>query len=116
MQGIQVRHGDRWGALYRAGVRAELSYCNNQPGPRRDVANLPQGGRTQKKKRRNASPQLLPQKEYAKTYNRLKARKQRGKITTDEWNTAVVKAQDLKDQADRGELSDEELRRQLVAL
>jgi hypothetical protein len=34
----------------------------------------------------------------------------------DEWNTAVVKAQDLKDQADCGELSDEELRRQLAAL
>jgi hypothetical protein len=56
------------------------------------------------------------QKEYAKAYDRLKARKQRGKITVDEWNTAVVKAQDLKDQADCGELSDEELRRQLAAL
>ncbi len=54
------------------------------------------------------------QKEYAKVYNRLKARKQRGKISIDEWNAAVSKALDLKEQADRGELSDEELRRKLA--
>ena len=35
------------------------------------------------------------QKEYAKVYNRLKARKQRGKISVDEWNAVVVKAQEL---------------------
>ena len=43
-------------------------------------------------------------------------RKQRGKISVDEWNVSVAKAQDLKAQAERGELSDEELRRQLEAL
>ena len=43
-------------------------------------------------------------------------RKQRGKISVDEWNEAVGKAQDLKEQSERGELSDEELRRQLEAL
>lgn len=56
------------------------------------------------------------QKEHAKAYNRMKARKQRCKITVNEWSTAVVKAQDLRDQADRGELSNAELRRQLAAL
>ena len=56
------------------------------------------------------------QKEYAKAYNRLKARKQRGKITVDEWNATVAMAQNVKDQAEHGELSDEELRRQLRSL
>ena len=45
------------------------------------------------------------QKEYAKAYNRLKARKQRDKISVDEWNTTVVKAQDLKDQAECDQLN-----------
>ena len=36
-------------------------------------------------------------REYNRTYNRLKARKRRGRITTDEWNQKVAKAQALKD-------------------
>ena len=32
------------------------------------------------------------QKQYAKVYNRLKMRKQRGKISVDEWNAAVARA------------------------
>lgn len=35
--------------------------------------------------------------EYSRIYNRLKARKRRGRITTDEWNRQVVEAQELKD-------------------
>ena len=49
-------------------------------------------------------------------YNRLKARKQRGKISEDEWNTAVARAQELVAQSERGELSDEELKRLLEEL
>ena len=56
------------------------------------------------------------QKEYRKVYNRLKARKQRGKISEDEWNTAVARAQELVAQSERGELSDEELKRLLEEL
>lgn len=37
---------------------------------------------------------------YRKAYNRLKARKQRRKISSDEWNAAVAKAQELKEAAD----------------
>ena len=36
-------------------------------------------------------------REYSRIYNRLKARKRRGRITTDEWNRQVVQAQELKD-------------------
>ncbi len=49
-------------------------------------------------------------KEYDRTYNRLKARKQRGKISVDEWNAAVAKAQELLERSKRGELTDEELK------
>lgn len=56
------------------------------------------------------------QKEYDRTYNRLKVRKQRGKISVDEWNAAVAKAQDLVAQSERGELTDDELKRQLDML
>ena len=36
-------------------------------------------------------------REYNRTYNRLKARKRRGRITVDEWNRQVARAQELKD-------------------
>ena len=89
-------------------------YCNNlAPGETSRTCRKVGAHKKEAQERVTATP---AQKEYAKAYNRLKARKQRGKITVGEWNTAVVNAQDLKDQVDRGELSDEELRRQLEAL
>ena len=45
----------------------------------------------------------------------MKARKQRGKISADEWNTAVAQAQKVLDMAERGELSDEEMRGRFAA-
>jgi hypothetical protein len=51
------------------------------------VSGLELGGEAQE--RVTATP---VQKEYAKAYNRLKARKQRDKISVDKWNTAIVKA------------------------
>ena len=53
--------------------------------------------------------------EYRKVYNLLKARKQRRKISTDEWNTALAQAQEVLDMAERGELSDEEMRERFRA-
>ena len=53
--------------------------------------------------------------EYRKVYNCLKARKQRGKISRDEWNAAVSQAQTVLDMAERGELSDEEMRKRFGA-
>lgn len=57
-----------------------------------------------------------PQKEYGKAYNRLKARKQRGKISEGEWNATVAKAQELVARSERGELTDEDLKRLLAEL
>jgi len=50
------------------------------------------------------------QMEYQRVYNRLKTKKSRGKISVDEWNAAVAQALDVKDRAERGELSDDEIR------
>lgn len=46
----------------------------------------------------------------------MKTRKQRGKISTDEWNAAVAEAQDLVARSERGELTDEELKGRLAEL
>ena len=56
------------------------------------------------------------QVEYDRTYNRLKQRKNRRKISVDEWNSAVARAQDLLRRSESGELSDEELKKQLETL
>ena len=42
--------------------------------------------------------------------NRLKMQKNRGKISVDEWNAAVAQALEVKDRAERGELSDGEMK------
>lgn len=54
--------------------------------------------------------------EYDRTYNRLKTRKLRGKISLAEWNRQVAYAQEIKEQAERGELSDAETRKRLAEL
>lgn len=89
-------------------------YCSNiAPGETERTCRKVGAHRKEAKERAAATP---AQKQYAKAYNRLKMRKQRGKISVDEWNEAVGTAQDLKTQTERGELSDEELRRQLKTL
>ena len=54
--------------------------------------------------------------EYENTYNRLKKRKARGKISTDEWNALVARAQEIREQAQRGFLSDFEMKEKLAKL
>ena len=89
-------------------------YCNNlAPGETKRTCRKVGAHRKEAKERAAATP---AQKEYAKVYNRLKARKQRGKISVNEWNTAVAMAQDLKEQSEHGELSDEALQKKLAAL
>ena len=47
-------------------------------------------------------------RKYSRIYNRLKARKQRGKISTDEWDRKVVQAQALRAEFETGGLTEEE--------
>lgn len=71
-------------------------YCNNiAPGETERTCRKVGAHWKEAKERAAATP---AQNEYAKAYNRLKMRKQRGKISADEWNAAVAKAQDLKAQ------------------
>ena len=87
-------------------------YCNNlAPGETERTCRKVGAHRKEAKERASATP---AQKEYAKAYNRLKVRKNRKKISVDKWNADVAKAQDLKEQAERGEISDEELRTRLA--
>ncbi len=51
------------------------------------------------------------QREYSRVYSRLKARKRSGTITTDEWNRLVADAQELKEKAKRGDISETDLKR-----
>ena len=51
-----------------------------------------------------------------RSYNRLKIRKQWGKISVDEWNDAVAQAQELVVQSEWGKLTDEELTGKLKQL
>ena len=55
-------------------------------------------------------------KEYARTYNRLKGRKQRGAISTDEWNCIVAVAEELRAAFQAGEMAESEYCRKLKAL
>lgn len=89
-------------------------YCSNiAPGETDRTCRKVGAHRKEAQGRTNRTP---TQKEYAKTYNRLKGRKQRGKISIDEWNAAVARAQELVAQSDRGELTDEELAQRLGEL
>ena len=65
---------------------------------------------TAKRKLREAAA-----KEYARTYNRLKGRKQRGTISTDEWNHIVAVAEELRAAFQAGEMAESEYCRKLKA-
>ena len=91
-----------------------ICYCNNI-APGETVRTCRKVGAHHKEAQGKAN-HTPAQKEYGKTYNRLKARKQRGKISEGEWNDAVAKAQELVAQSERGELTDENLKRLLAEL
>lgn len=55
-------------------------------------------------------------REYRRVYNRLKARKRRGQITTDAWNQQVAQAQTLKDAFLARQMTKEEYVRKLDEL
>ena len=91
-----------------------ICYCNNiAPSETARTCRKVGAHRKETQGKANHTP---AQKEYGKAYNRLKARKQRGKISEDEWNDAVAKAQELVAQSERGKLSDEKLKQLLAEL
>ena len=114
MAGNATRRCHNCGKYFLLTEGYNTCYCNNlAPDETERTCRKVGAHRKEAKGKASATP---AQKEYAKAYNRLKARKNRGKISGDDWNAAVTKAQELKDQAEQGEISDEELRRRLKEL
>lgn len=89
-------------------------YCNNiAPGETKRTCRKVGAHNKEAKKKASETP---AQQEYRKAYNRLKMRKARGKISVDQWNTAVAEAEELREQAEQGKLSELELRERLGKL
>ena len=87
-------------------VHMTTRYCM-RIAPGETVKTCRQVGAHRKEKQRNGTE--FVRKEYQKVYNRLRGRKNRGIISTDEWNRQVAAAQELKAQAIGGGISDAEL-------
>lgn len=62
---------------------------------------------------REQGGQTPAQIEYDRAYNRLKQRKNRKKITLDEWNAAMIRAQELLEQSSQEKLTDEKLKQKM---
>jgi len=87
----------------------DIRYCTNiAPGETERTCRKVGAHRKEALKADSSS---LIQVEYRRVYNRLKTRKSRKKFEGDEWNQLVALAQEYKAQAERGELSEFELKR-----
>lgn len=83
-----------------------VSYCTNI-APGETTRTCRQVGAHKKSATQTKKP---AQAEYQKLYNRLKTRKNRKKISVEEWNQAVAWAQEMKTKAEQGEISEWELK------
>ena len=104
------RRCDNCGKWFLLTSGYDIRYCTSV-APDETSRTCRQVGAHRKEKERNGTEFI--RREYSRTYNRLKQRKNRGAITVDEWNTAVASAQELCDRARRGEVTDAELKRLL---
>lgn len=112
--GNALRRCHNYGRYFLLTAGYNTCYCNGiAPGETERTCRKVGAHRKEAQGKENRTP---AQKEYDRAYNRLKTRKQRGKISTDEWNAAVAAAQDLVARSERGELTDEELKRRLAEL
>lgn len=82
-------------------------YCNEiAPGETKRTCRMV-GAHKKEKLKTRSKPTL---REYSRVYNRLKARKRNGLITTEQWNEQVSYIQDLKEKALKGILSEAQLK------
>lgn len=83
-------------------------YCNNiAPGETERTCRKVGAHRKEAQGKANRSPVRI---EYDRTYNRLKQKKNRKKISVDEWNAAVAEAMKILEMSERGELTDDEMK------
>ena len=91
----------------------DTRYCNRVvPGTNGKTCR--KGGAHEREKEKQKKETAV--REYNRTYNRLKARKRRGRITVDEWNRQVVQAQELKDAFTARQMTREEYVKKLNEL
>lgn len=89
-------------------------YCNNiAPGETDRTCRKVGAHRKEAQGKENRSPARV---EYDRTYNRLKQKKNRKKISVDEWNLAVAEAMRILEQSESGQLTDDEMRAKFKAL
>ena len=83
-------------------------YCGNiAPGETERTCRKVGAHRKEAQGKANRSPARV---EYDRTYNRLKQKKNRKKISVDEWNAAVAEAMKILEMSERGELTDDEMK------
>lgn len=109
-QGNAPRRCHNCGKYFLLTSGHNICYCNNIAPDQTEFTCRRIG--THRKRSRHIG-QTPIQTEYSITYNRLKTRKFRGKISTAEWNIAVAKAQEIKDAVERGQMDEFEGMREL---
>ena len=112
-RGIAVGHIPRrchnCGKWFLLSSGYDIRYCTNvAPGESKRICR--QVGAHRKEKEKIGSD--FVRREYSKLYNRLKQRKNRGRLSVDEWNRLIGQAQDIKEQAIHGEMNEAELKKQ----
>jgi len=108
MHGNAPRRCHNCGRFFLLSNGYDTRYCNNI-APGETERSCRKIGAHRKETRREGLTMI--QLEYKKLYSRLKTRKSRGKISKEEWNQKVALAQNYKDQAERGEISEFEIKR-----
>lgn len=112
MAGIAPRRCHNCGRYFLLTARYNTCYCNNIAPGETERTCRKVGAHRKANHPTGLSPAGM---EYRKVYNRLKARKQRGKISRDEWNATISQVQEVLDLAEQGKLSDEEMRKRFAA-
>lgn len=104
------RRCDHCGRFFLLDSGYDIRYCENE-APDAPGKTCSQVGAHSKERRRSRENPIIA--EYKRVYNRLKTRKNRGQISPNSWNRQVAEVQNLKDAAQRGEITLTELKEQL---
>lgn len=110
MAGHIPRRCDHCGRFFLLDSGYDIRYCENE-APDAPGKTCSQVGAHSKERRRSKEDPIIG--EYKRVYNRLKTRKNRGQLSPDDWNRQVAKIQELKEKAQRGEITLAELKGQL---
>ncbi len=103
------RRCDHCGRFFLLDSGYDIRYCENE-APDVPGKTCSQVGAHIKERRKGKDPIIG---EYKRVYNRLKTRKNRGRLSKDDWNHQVAEIQDLCDEARRGEITLAELKKRL---